>query len=149
MANSHGEIFNSLRTDVLNSLVDSRHSIDDSFGALPEEKIRIHFRNLLEHMQKYLASPSPAQLHESVTKWTAMLLGLGLAPRSVLRAVVTLGDLVVSASKANLPPGPDTNLFVRAVVRLNFNSAREVVAIFHDELKSQRTLLSKGKHASN
>lgn len=138
MASSHAEIFGSMRTRVLDTLVESRHSIDDAFGSLSERLIRRQFQNVLEQMQKYLVSPSPAHLHQSVSKWTAMLLGLGLSPASILRTVVTLGDLVVQVAKQELPPGPPTNVFVREVVRLNFNTAREVVAIFNDELEAHR-----------
>jgi hypothetical protein len=45
---------------------------------------------------------------------------------------------LVQVSKQELAPGPATNLFVREVVRLNFNAAREVVALFNDELEEQR-----------
>ncbi len=148
MASSHAEIFGSLRTRVLDTLVDSRQSIDDSFGALSEEEIRRNFLSVLEQMQKYLISPSPAQLHQSVSKWTAMFLGFGLSTPSILRTVVTLGDLIVQVAKNELPAGPATNLFVRDVVRLNFNTAREVVAIFNDELESQRRQNARGLRGS-
>jgi hypothetical protein len=138
MANSHAEIFSSLRIEMLDTLVESRHSIDDAFGTLPEPMIRRQFKAVVDQMQRYLQSPSPAQLHQAVSAWSANLLGMGLSPRSVLRTVVTMGDLVVQVSKQELPPGPTTNLFVREVVRLNFNAAREVVAIFNDELEEQR-----------
>ena len=138
MANSHAEIFSSLRIEMLDTLVESRHSIDDAFGTLPEAMIRRQFKTVVNQMQRYLKSPSPAQLHQAVSSWSATLLGVGLSPRAVLRTVVTMGDLVVQVSKQELPPGPTTNLFVREVVRLNFNAAREVVAIFNDELEEQR-----------
>jgi hypothetical protein len=110
--------------------------------------IRQQFELVLEHMQRYLFSPSPALLHQSVSKWTAILLGSGLSPRSVLRTVVSLGDLVVQVSKQSLPAGPATNRFIREVVRLNFNIAREVVAIFNDELEARRNQQAKGGRAS-
>lgn len=139
MANSHAEIFSSLRIDMLDTLVESRHSIDDTFGSLPEAMIRRQFKTVVDQMYKYMQSPSPAHLHQAVKTWTAALLGFGLSPRSVLRTVVTMGDLVVQVSKQELPSGPPTNLFVRDVVRLNFYVAREVVAIFNDELEEQRS----------
>lgn len=148
MASSHAEIFGSMRKGVLDTLVESRHSIDDAFGSLSEPLIRRQFQNVLDQMQKYLVSPSPAHLHQSVAKWSATLLGLGLSPPSVLRTVVTLGDLVVQVAKQELPPCPATNLFVREVVRLNFNAAREVVAIFNDELNAQRGQAEQGNDAS-
>ncbi len=138
MANSHAEIFLSLRIEMLDTLVESRHSIDDSFGTLPEPMIRRQFKTVVDQMQRYLVSPSPAQLQQAVSTWSATLLGMGLSPRSVLRTVVTMGDLLVQVSKQELAPGPATNLFVREVVRLNFNAAREVVALFNDELEEQR-----------
>lgn len=138
MASSHAEIFGLLRTEILETLVKSRASIDDAFGSLSEEAIRRHFYSVLEHMQKYISSPSPMQLHGSVSQWVAMLLGMGLSPRSVLRTIVSLGDLVVQVARHSLAPNPGTNLFIREVVRLNFNAAREVVAIFNDELEGQR-----------
>ncbi len=138
MANSHAEIFSSLRIEMLDTLVESRNSIDDAFGTLPEPMIRRQFKTVIIQMQKYLKSPSPALLHQAVRTWSATLLSFGLPPRSVLRTVVTMGDLVVQVSKQELPPGPSTNLFVREVVRLNFNAAREVVALFNDELEEQR-----------
>jgi hypothetical protein len=124
---------------MLNTLVESRNSIDDTFGSLPEAMIRRQFKTVIDQMHKYLQSPSPAHLHKSVSTWSATLLGEGLSPRSVLRTVVTMGDLVVQVSKQELPAGPSTNLFVREVVRLNFNAAREVVEIFHDELQAQQS----------
>jgi len=139
MANSHAEIFASLRIEMLDTLVESRHSIDDAFGTLPEEMIRRQFKAVIDQMHKYLQSPSPAHLNVAVSSWCATLLGEGLSPRSVLRTVVTMGDLVVQVSKQELAAGPDTNLFVREVVRLNFNAAREVVALFNDELEEQRS----------
>lgn len=148
MASSHAEIFGSMRNGVLDSLVESRHSIDDAFGSLSEPLIRRQFQNVLDQMQKYLASPSPTHLHQSVAKWTAALLGLGLSPPSVLRTVVTLGDLVVQVAKQELEPGLTTNLFVREVVRLNFNAAREVVTIFNDELNAQRFQAPRGHDVS-
>ncbi len=123
---------------MLDTLVESRHSIDDAFGSLPEAMIRRQFQTVVDQMHRYMQSPSPAHLHQSVSTWTATLLGFGLSPRSVLRTVVTMGDLIVQVSKHELTPGPPTNLFVREVVRLNFNAAREVVAIFNDELEEQR-----------
>ncbi len=139
MANSHAEIFSSHRIEMLDTLVDSRNSIDDAFGTLPEAMIRRQFKTVILQMQKYLRSPSPMLLSQAVRTWSAALLSLGLSPRSVLRTVVTIGDLVVQVSKQKLAPGPATNLFVREVVRLNFASAREVVALFNDELSEQRT----------
>lgn len=138
MANSHAEIFSSLRIEMLDTLVESRNSIDDAFGTLPEVMIRRQFNTVITQMQKYLKSPSPALLHQAVRTWSATLLSIGLSPRSVLRTVVTMGDLFVQVSRQELPAGPATNLFVREVVRLNFNAAREVVAIFNDELEEQR-----------
>jgi hypothetical protein len=137
MAGSHAEIFGLLRTEILDTVVNSRSSIDDAFESLGEEDIRRHFHSMLEHMQKYIASPSPALLQASVSKWTALFLGMGLSPRSVLRSVVSLGDLSVQVARQRLEPGPDTNLYIREVVRLNFNAAREVVSIFNDELVAQ------------
>jgi hypothetical protein len=137
MAGSHAEIFGLLRTEVLDTLVNSRSSIDDTFGSLAEEDIRRHFQSVLDHMQKYLASPSPSVLLASVSQWTAMLLGMGLSPHSVLRAVVSLGDFTVQVARQRLEPGPPTNLFVRDLVRLNFGAARAVVSIFNDELRAQ------------
>lgn len=138
MASSDAEIFGFLRTDVLETLIRSRSSIDDAFGSLAEDEIRRNFRFVLENMQKYIAAPSALQLQGSVSQWTAMLLGLGLSPRSILRAVVSLGDLVVQIARQKLEPSAGTNLFIREVVRLNFNAARAVVAIFNDELEAQR-----------
>ena len=138
MASSHAEIFSLLRTEILDTLVSARASIDDAFGSLAEDDIRRHLQSVLEHMQKYIASPSPAQLHGSVSQWTATLLAMGLSPRSVLRTVVSLGELVVQVARHSLEPGPSTNLFLREVARLNFNAAREVVAIFNNELEAQR-----------
>ena len=51
MASSHAEIFALLRTEVLEMLASSRHSVDDAFAALPEDRIRIQFHYVLEHMQ--------------------------------------------------------------------------------------------------
>ncbi|MCP4444124.1 MAG: hypothetical protein GY811_02100 [Myxococcales bacterium] len=138
MENSHAEIFSSLRIVMIDTLVESHHSIDDAFGTLPLGMIRGQFKTVVDQMHKYLQSPSPAHLYQSVSTWTATLLGVGLSPRSVLRTVVTMGDLVVQAAKRELPSGPATNLFLRELVRLNFNAAREVVAIFNDELEEQR-----------
>ncbi len=64
-------------------------------------------------------------------------MGLGLAPRSILRAVVTLGDFVVQTSKHTLPQGPETNLFVREIVRMNFATARELVEVFHQDFVAE------------
>ncbi len=124
---------------MLETLVESRHSIDDAFGSLAEPVMRRQFNMVIHQMHQYLIAPSPTQLHESVSTWSATLMGMGLSPRSVLRTVVTVGDLIVQASKRSLPPGPETNLFVREVVRLNFSAARAVVTIFQSELDRQST----------
>ena len=137
MAGSHAEIFGLLRTEILDTLVNSRSSIDDTFGSLAQDDIHRHFGSVVEHMQKYLANPSPSLLLSSVSQWTAMLLGLGLSPHSVLRVVVSLGDFSVQVARQRLEPGPPTNLFVRELVRLNFGAARAVVSIFNDELRAQ------------
>jgi hypothetical protein len=137
MAGSHAEIFGLLRTEILETLVNSRSSIDEAIESLGEDDIRRHFQRVLDNMQKYMATPSPALLQSSVSQWTAMLLGMGLSPQSVLRAIVSLGDFSVQVARSNLEPGPDTNLYIRDVVRLNFNAAREVVSIFNEELQAQ------------
>ena len=137
MASSHAEIFGQLRTEILETLVNSRSSIDEAFESLDAEDLGRHFHGVLEHMQKYIAAPSPALLQSHVSQWSAMLLGMGLSPRSVLRALVSLGDFSVEVAKTNLEAGPDTNLYIREVVRLNFNVARELVSIFNEELKAQ------------
>lgn len=138
---------------MIDTLVESRNSIDDALSTLPEAMIRRQFKSVVDQMHRYMVSPSPAHLHESVSTWTATLLGIGLSPRSVLRTVVTMGDLIVQTSKQELPAGPPTNLFIREVVRLNFNAAREVVAIFNDELEEQRagvTVIDSGNtHHAN
>lgn len=136
-AQSNAQVFESLRTKFLSTLVESRNSIDDSFASLAEETLRRHFDSALEQMQRHLRAPSQPAMQRFVSQWSAMLLGLGLSPRSVLRAVVTLGDLVVQSSKNNLTPGEDTNLFIREVVRMNFNTARELVEVFQSELIAQ------------
>lgn len=137
MASSHAEIFSLLRTEILETLVNSRSSIDDAIESLAEDEIHRHFFSVLDHMQKYIANPSPALLQTSVSQWTAMLLGMGLSPRSVLRAIVSLGDFSVQVARQRLEPGQATNLYIREVVRLNFNAAREVVSIFNEELMAQ------------
>ena len=137
MASSHAEIFGLLRTEILETLVNSRSSIDDAIESLAEDAIRLHFTSVLDHMQKYVANPSPALLQSSVSQWSAMLLGMWLSPRSVLRAIVSLGDFSVQVARQRLEPGPATNLYIREVVRLNFNAAREVVSIFNEELMAQ------------
>lgn len=137
MAGSHAEIFGLLRAEILDTLVNSRSSIDDTFGSFAEDDIRRHFQSVLEHMQKYMASPSPTLLLASVSQWTAMLLGMGLSPQSVMRAVVSLGDFSVQVARLRLEPGPPTNLFIRDLVRHNFGAARSVVSIFNDELRAQ------------
>ena len=139
MASRHAEIFALLRQEVLDTLVNSRSSIDDAFEYLAQEDIRRHFESVLEHMQKYIASPAGADqevhLQSSVAQWVAMLLGMGLSHRSALRTIVSLGDYTVQVARQRLEPGPETNLYVRELVRLNFNAARFVVRVFDDELK--------------
>ncbi len=137
MASSHAEIFGLLRTEILETLVNSRSSVDEAIESMGEDDIRRHFHTVLDHMQKYIAAPSPALLQASVSQWTAMLLGMGLSPQSVLRAIVSLGDFSVQVARAKLDPGPDANLYIREVVRLNFSATREVVSIFNEELNAQ------------
>ncbi len=137
MGSSHAEIFALLRIEILDTLVNSRSSIDDAFESLAEEDIRRHFQSVLEHMQKYMANPSDAFLESSVSQWVAMLLGMGLSHRSTLRAIVSLGDFSVQVAREKLDPGPATNVYVRDLVRLNFLAARSVVSNFDSELKAQ------------
>ncbi|MBL4634988.1 MAG: hypothetical protein JKY56_14035 [Kofleriaceae bacterium] len=137
IARSNAQVFESLRTAILRTLVASRHSIDDSFAALAEETVRRHFDSALRQMQQHLHAPSQKALRHFVSQWSAMLMGLGLVPRSILRAVVTLGDLVVQTSKNTLPPGPGTNLFVREIVRMNFATARELVEVFQQDFVAE------------
>jgi hypothetical protein len=142
MASRHAEIFAQLRQDVLETLVNSRSSIDDVFDSLAEEDIRRHFESVLDHMQKYIATAPGTDpgthLKSSVSQWVAMLLGMGLSHRSALRTIVSLGDYTVQVARQKLDPGPDTNLYVLDLVRLNFNAARCVVTVFDDELRDHQ-----------
>ena len=149
MASSHAEIFEALRITVLETLVANRNSIDDAFDGLSEDSIRRHFETVLIQMRRYIESPSPAHLHESVATWVATLLSLGLTPRSVLRSVVTLGDLIVQVSKEKIEPSASANLFLLDVVRMNFNAARAVVALLNDELQQRNQQLERGGREAN
>lgn len=135
MAPRHVDIFENLRASVLVALVDSSSALDEAWAALPEAIRQRHFKTILRQMHAYLMHPESEGLKLTVSQWVAMLLAEGLTPPSVLRTVVAVGDRVAETAGLELEPGPETNLFIRDVLRCQFHATHEIVRIFHAEYK--------------
>lgn len=132
MRGTAAEQFESLRPAVLDRLLEIRPSIDDSFA--PEQAARDHFDALLTHLCALLEGGQELSFREFVSRWIAMRAGEGLALGPLCRQVMAVGDAIIEVAKERCPPGADSDLLLRDLVRVNFSTVRVVADVLADEL---------------
>jgi hypothetical protein len=146
MAQRHARIFQSLRSDVLERLIEVRGSIDHAYGRIPEETIREQFDVILDKMESYLASEDISLYRRFASRYVAMRVGEGFTHENLIHSVVAIGDVVVQVAKRKLGQAPECDDLVRAVVKMNFVNARMLVAFLAEDLaerEAQRQMLKR------
>jgi hypothetical protein len=150
MGQRHAQLFESLRRDLLDRLVEVRGSLDHAYARMPEAAVRPQLEALLEKMQGYLATQDLQSYRSSAASHMAMRVGEGFAPENVIHSVIAIGDVAVQTAQTRLANHPDCAELVLAITRLNFIAARTLVGLVADDVRrrsQQRDLLGAGHHA--
>ncbi len=146
MAGRHAELFDAIRDDVLNRLVEVRGSIDHAYARVSEDVIREQFGVVLDKMRAYLITQNADLYRSFATRWLAMRTGQGFAPENLIHSVVALGHVVADVAKAKYGQTPEYFSFARAMAHLNYVAARMLVDLLADEVNrrnEQHTQLRK------
>lgn len=151
MAGSHAELFDTIRADVLERLVEVRGSIDHAYASLSDEIVREQFGVVLDKMRSYLVTQNPELYRSFATRWLAMRTGQGFAAENIIHSVVALGHVVMDVAKARFGPTPQYYSFARAMSHLNYVAARMLVELLADELARRTSQYREleHKHRSN
>ena len=137
MAARHEQIFESLREDVLDRLMEVRSGIDLAYAGIPERFVRPQFDVVLGKMGSFLRTGEVDRYREFARRWVAMRMGEGFAPESLLHSVASIGDMVVRVARSRLGAAREADEFVREVSRMSFWAARVLVEILAEELASR------------
>lgn len=138
---NNAEVFASFRPRLRESLMASSEMLQESFGNQAEQLLIEHIDTILDQLHGYLSTSSQEVLAGFVQRWIAVLRSGGLPNRSILRAVVTLGGMLVQAVKRELGNDVESQRFVREIVRLNFLCVRSIVEVFAADVKQRQDLL--------
>jgi hypothetical protein len=134
MAERAALIFDSLRDEVLDRLVEVRASIDPAYAAIPDDRIRGQFDVVLRKMASYLADEEIAPYRGFARRWVAMRAGEGFAPESLVHAVVAIGDVAARVAQQRMGGSPEYSALASALARMTFSAARLLVELFAEEL---------------
>jgi len=147
MGQRHAPLFDSLRRDLLDRLIEVRGSLDHAYARMPEAAVRLQLEAVLDKMQGYLATQDLQHYRSSAASHMAMRVGEGFAPENIIHSMVAIGDVAVQVAQQKLASHPDCAALVLAITRLNFIAARTLVGLVADDVKrrsQQRELLRAG-----
>lgn len=134
MAEPHAVLLASIRTDVVDRLVELRGNIDRAYAGVPERLIREQFDLILGKMEVYLRTGDAESYRTFARRWMAMQVGEGFEPESLLHSFTALGDAVVRVAQARMGAAPECREFVREVVRVTYLGTQIMVDIVAEEL---------------
>ena len=147
MGPEYAQLFENLRPEVMNRLLEVRGSIDVAYTKIPDPIMREHFDLVLDKMFTFLVSQDSSVYKRFVRRYMAMRIGEGFTHENLIHSAVAIGDVVAQVAREQLPESPRRDHFIRAVMRMNFIHARMMVAVVAEDLAermNQRNLLTRG-----
>jgi hypothetical protein len=134
----HAEIFQQVREEALDRLVEVRGSLDHAYASIPGDVIRPQFDLVLDKMDSYLATGHLEPYKSFACRWMAMRTGEGFSPENLIHVLIATGDVVAQVAQGRMGQVPECADFVRAVVRMNLLGARILVELLADELAARQ-----------
>lgn len=138
MAQRHAQLLASLRSEVLERLVEVRGSIDHAYANIAPDVIRGQFDIVLEKMTSYLVTQDASQYRGFASRWLAMRVGEGFAPENVIHSAVAIGDVIIQVAQVRLGQTDECVDFVRTISQLNYAVTRMLVEILADDLERRK-----------
>lgn len=120
--------------------------MDHVYAKIPEEKIREHFDTILDKMHSFLANEDADAYRSFAGRYVALRVGEGFSHESLIHLAVAIGDVIAQVARAKLYESAHRELFVRAVMRMNFAHARMLVSLLAEDLAdrlAQRSSLAR------
>lgn len=147
MGPDYAQLFESLRPQVMERLLEVRGSIDHAYTKIAESVIEEHFSLVLDKMYTFLATQDTTVYHRFVRRYMAMRTGEGFTHENLIHSAVAIGDVVAQVTRERMPESVHRDDFIREVMRMNFIHARMMVAVVAEDLAertAQRDLLARG-----
>ena len=138
---AHAQLFQVMRSDVLDRLVEVRGSIDHVYANMADAVVREEFRIFLDRIASYLSTGDVEAYRAFASRWMALRTGAGYSPESSVHSAVAIGDVVVQVAQRHLGHTSECHDFVRTVVRMNFIVARTLVGLLASDLERRNQQL--------
>lgn len=147
MGPDYAQLFESLRTHVMNRLLEVRGSIDHAYTKIPESIIREHFDLVLDKMYTFLVTQDTSVYKRFIRRYMAMRVGEGFTHENLIHSAVAIGDVVAQVARERLSESSRRDEFICVVMKMNFVHARMMVAVVAEDLAertNQLDLVTRG-----
>ncbi len=137
MGERYADLFQALRSDVLDRLVEVRGSIDQAYEGISDDLVRPQFDVVLGKMHSYLATGDVEQYRSFAKRWIAMRTGEGFATENLIHSMVAIADVVVQVAQRRMGQTPEAIAFAHTVVNMNFVAVRMLVENLAEDLATR------------